>query len=172
MPVSEKVRHLTPDIAPEGKHLIGRSLSETVATIKARSIRNPLTGCLEYQGHLNHKGYGRISYNGRYPTVHRVIYVAKHGSIPTTVHVLHRCDTTNCAEETHLFPGDNFINQRDRVSKGRFTKLLPEDVMRIKDMLWMGETQHRIAKWFNVGQQIVSRIGSGRRWSCLIPEGG
>jgi len=32
--------------------------------------------------------------------------------------------------------------------------------------------QVHIAKWFNVGQHIVSRIGSGKRWFCLNPVGG
>jgi hypothetical protein len=172
VPVDERVRHLSTDVAPEGQHIIGRSLSETVAAIKAKSIRNRVNGCLEYQGHRNKKGYGRIAYNGRYPSTHRVIFVAANGPISSDVHVLHRCDTENCVEEGHLFAGDNFSNQQDRVKKGRFTALLPEDVQRIRDMLRMGEKNTAIAKWFDVGQPFISRIGSGQRWSSLSPAGG
>lgn len=171
MPVSEKVRHLSADVVLEGAHTVGRSLSETVAMIKAKSIRNHVTGCLEYQGHRNKKGYGRIAYNGRYPSTHRVVFVAANGPISADIHVLHRCDTENCVEETHLFPGDNFINQRDRVAKGRFTKLVPGDIPRIKDMLRSGETQVDIGNWFNVRQHVISRIGNGKRWHHL-PEAG
>jgi len=165
--VHDAVRHLKADVAPEGAHLVGRSLSETVAAIRSLSIRDPVTGCLLFQGHLNHKGYGRISYNGRYPTVHRVMYVAKHGPIPSTVHVLHRCDRPNCGEESHLFPGDNTINQRDRRMKGRGSKLNPEKVFKIKGLLSAGNSQQEIAKLFGVTPSVINRINNGKRWGFL-----
>jgi hypothetical protein len=167
VPVHEKVRQLSADVSPEGQHVVGRSLSETVAMIKAKSIRNTVTGCLEWQGHRNQKGYGRIAYNGRYPTTHRVIFVAANGPIHSSVHVLHRCDTENCCEETHLFAGDNFSNQQDRVKKGRFTKLVPEDIFRIRDLLACGCKQPNIAKWFGVTPPTVSRINSGHSWGFV-----
>lgn len=157
MPVHEKVRLLSADGAPEGQHIVGRSLSETVQAIYAKSIRDPVTGCLLWQGHLNHKGYGRVSYNGRYPTVHRV---------------MHSCDTPNCGEPTHLSAGTGFTNMQERAQRRDVHKLIPEEVFRIRDMICMGGKDAAIAKWFNIGQALINRIRNGKRWSHIVSEGG
>lgn len=166
MAVNPLVKHLSAEVAPEGEHLVGRSLSAAVAAIRAKSVRTA-TGCLLWQGNCNAKGYGRVAYNGRYPTTHRVIFVAAHGPLTPDIQVLHRCDTPNCVEETHLFRGDNSSNQQDRVRKGRFTKLSPQEVEQVKTRLKVGESQVDIAASLGVSQALVSRMGTGDRYGCL-----
>ena len=35
------------------------------------------------------------------------------------IHILHKCDRPACFNPDHLFEGNNFTNQQDRVNKGR-----------------------------------------------------
>ena len=143
------------------------TLEEAVASILRHSRRDEATGCLLYKAHRNEKGYGRIGLEGVYTSAHRVMFMSVHGRIDSSVHVLHRCDQENCCEPDHLFRGDNFLNQQDRVQKGRFTKLQPEDVARIQDMLACRVKQRPIADWFGIGQDGVSRINTGQYWGHL-----
>jgi hypothetical protein len=51
--------------------------------------------------------------------VHRIMYMARYGSIPKGKFVLHRCDVRSCANPDHLFIGTPYDNTRDMVNKGR-----------------------------------------------------
>ncbi len=80
--------------------------------------------CLLWTGSKARGGYGQFiiwynkkSYNVR---VHRVAYKVHAGDIPEGLCVLHRCDTPDCIEPTHLFLGTQQDNIRDMFSKGRF----------------------------------------------------
>lgn len=56
-----------------------------------------------------------------HPTAHiaRHIYQLRHGSLPTQIHVCHKCDTPLCILNRHHFTGSNLDNMRDSVRKGR-----------------------------------------------------
>lgn len=142
------------------------TLAELPALIVARSRRNPATGCLEWQGKVNSHGYGhtavgRVSYKN-----HRVIYAAVHGEIPSTVHVLHRCDNRRCVEIAHLYAGSNARNIRDKLERDRSGKKLSIcKAAAIKARLARGERQSDIARDFGVHQGLISRIGTGRIWN-------
>jgi hypothetical protein len=78
-----------------------------------------LSGCWEWQGYLDAKGYGRCGMVNGETLVHRVAYSEKYGAVPGGLHVLHKCDNPRCCNTDHLFLGTNDDNVRDRVLKGR-----------------------------------------------------
>lgn len=50
---------------------------------------------------------------------HRRAFELTHGPLEAGVHVLHACDNPPCCNPAHLFPGDQTLNMRDMVAKGR-----------------------------------------------------
>jgi hypothetical protein len=57
--------------------------------------------------------------NGKTILAHRLSYQLFKGPIPDGLHVLHKCDVTECVNPEHLFVGTNLENITDSVSKGR-----------------------------------------------------
>lgn len=84
-----------------------------------RSTRT-LTGCLEWQGARNPKGYGSFrADNGHTYSAHRVAYRLANGPIPSSLHVCHHCDNPPCVDPGHLFVGTHADNMQDKKDKGR-----------------------------------------------------
>ncbi len=81
------------------------------------------SGCIEWKGHKDPKGYGRFSSHGGEVLTHRIAYLMHYGEIPDAMHVLHRCDNPSCVNPSHLFLGTNQDNMDDMVRKGRSSKL-------------------------------------------------
>jgi len=75
--------------------------------------------CWEYQGSLNHNGYGIIKRNRITYRAHRYVYSNNVGEIPKGLLVLHKCDNPACINPNHLFLGTHKDNHDDMVKKGR-----------------------------------------------------
>lgn len=75
--------------------------------------------CWEWQGSLNWKGYGSLSFEGRKMRAHRVAYQLAVGPIPDGLHILHSCDNRRCCNPTHLRAGTNKENVADALTRGR-----------------------------------------------------
>lgn len=87
---------------------------------------DPGTGCWNWTGAKDEKGYGAINLGGDGPAIkaHRVSYEIHVGPIPQGVGfhgtcVLHRCDNASCVNPLHLFLGTVIDNNRDMHQKGR-----------------------------------------------------
>lgn len=80
----------------------------------SRTLRAP-SGCIEWQGPLDRKGYGRIS-NGK--LAHRYAYMTEKGD-PRGLCVCHSCDNPKCVNPDHLWLGTQKDNLRDMYSKAR-----------------------------------------------------
>lgn len=91
----------------------GRTVQER---IEAWCIETP-SGCWEWQGAQNGKGYGRITVEGRSLYVHRVAYEAFIGPIPDGLTIDHLCRTRHCANPWHMDPVPAEINT-SRAAKG------------------------------------------------------
>lgn len=89
-----------------------------IERIRARSLF-PESGCWEWQGFLNHQGYGQTSYRGRNVGVHRLSFLLHFGAIPDALQVLHKCDNRICWNPEHLWLGTLQDNLNDMKAKGR-----------------------------------------------------
>lgn len=82
------------------------------------------TGCILWQGPVNHNGYPRVFYRTKRSTLTRLMYRIKVGPIPEGMHVCHKCDVRNCINYEHLWLGTNQDNMDDMNRKGRNHGLL------------------------------------------------
>lgn len=123
-------------------------------------------GCFLWNGILNRGGYGRLLWQGRYQTAHRLAYEIAFGSIPDRMNVLHRCAAPSCVNPDHLLLGTN----ADKAAKAKFakgqlngaSKLTPKQVLAIRAAKG---SQREIAAKFSVSHQNVGLI---RRRQCWI----
>jgi len=79
------------------------------------------TGCFNFSGCLDHKGYGKIGYGGRTRIASRLAYEKAIGEIPAGMNVCHSCDNPRCINPKHLFLGTQKQNLDDMFAKGRRT---------------------------------------------------
>ena len=82
------------------------------------------TGCREFTGSRNMKGYGQIGVREEddrlhIRSTHRVTWIALNGPVPEGLFVCHRCDNPPCCEISHLFLATNAENMADMAAKGR-----------------------------------------------------
>jgi hypothetical protein len=163
--VADNTRHLTFD--------------EVCAIVLARTIPEPNSGCLLWEGEpvQQKRGklglYGRIRLQGKMVGVHRVAYQAAYGPIPDGIHVLHRCDIGLCCNPDHLYLGDNAANIADKVAKDRGRKKLTDAKAReIHKMVAAGLSHSKVAVAFGVNQSTVTRIIRGERRPAATLLGG
>lgn len=79
--------------------------------IKARIVAAP-SGCWEWQGYRDRKGYGRFSLKDRPVVVARAAYEAFVGPIPVGYTIDHLCRNPPCVNPAHLQPvtrGENTL---------------------------------------------------------------
>lgn len=60
------------------------------------------TGCIEWRGFINPKGYGRARLGGVKTTVHRVAFMVHVGPIPEGFEIDHLCRNRCCINPAHL----------------------------------------------------------------------
>lgn len=142
------------------------------ARLEALSVPEPNSGCWLWLGTTARGGYGRITLGRRSANAHRASWLAYHGAIPPSLHVLHRCDVRSCVNPDHLFLGTNRDNIADKVAKGRQARnageLHPSSRLRSGDVraIYSDERPLRaIAHAFEVSKQTVSDIRAGRSWA-------
>ena len=77
------------------------------------------TGCYNYTGRKNQKGYGIVTASGKVVRAHRASYTCFIGPIENGLHVLHSCDNPSCINPKHLRTGTNGDNIADKVARKR-----------------------------------------------------
>ncbi|AAP34081.1 gene 2.8 [Escherichia phage T7] len=127
-------------------------------------IKVTSSGCWEWQGATNNKGYGQVwcSNTGKVVYCHRVM-----SNAPKDSTVLHSCDNPLCCNPEHLSIGTPKENSTDMVNKGRSHKgykLSDEDVMTIMEF---SESNVSLARTYDVSQQTICDIRKGRRHGRL-----
>ena len=137
------------------------------------------SGCWEWRGFRDPRGYGKISIGGSCRLAHRAAWIINNGDIPNGLCVLHACDNPPCCRIDHLFLGTKGENNKDRAAKGRTrtgvragefsatSKLTNAEVFEIRKMYAKGIFQKEIAKIYRITQSAVSRAVSGKRWGHI-----
>lgn len=140
------------------------------------------SGCWEWSGTSNAKGYGLVHLKRRsWPestvSLHRLIYEICVEQIPEGFHVLHRCDNPSCLRPDHLFIGSNLDNIADKMAKGRhrsprgemhgMAKMNSITVRMIRSRAAAGESYSSIARDIGFSSTQVSAVARGKSWSHL-----
>ena len=141
--------------------------------ILRRRLVDEASGCWNFIGCTNSVGYGRITYDSKLTTAHRLSYQAFVGPIPNGLFVLHKCDNRACVNPDHLFLGTQRDNIMDMIAKGRkvaggvrgarhhAAKLTEPDVM---DMRKSGKHYAELAAEYGVSGSTVCDVISRRTW--------
>ena len=121
-------------------------------------------------------GYGSTRFRSKPFLAHRMSWIVFKGYIPNRMCVLHKCDNRGCVNPDHLFLGSQKDNIEDMFSKGRKDhknekhpgcKLDKDKILQIRNLLSKDLVQEKIAKIFGVGQNTISAIKTGKRWSHI-----
>ena len=122
-------------------------------------------------------GYGRMRFKYKDYRANRLSYSIYKGKIPIGMMVCHTCDNRLCVNPDHLFLGTAKDNVQDMYSKNRqcdrrgelcpTSKLATEDVINIRRIAKIGFTHAYIATLYDVGQQQITKIIKGQRWSHI-----
>jgi len=148
-----------------------------------RISSDPATGCHLWLKFLNEHGYGQTRIGGRKGKnilAHRLAWLRAHGSLPSALGVLHRCDNRRCVNAAHLFLGTHVENMHDMAVKGRhrvgdlprggdhhmvMAKLTAQEVLAIRADF---RTQREIAEEYGVHQGTISRLKTGVSFAFII----
>ena len=79
--------------------------------------RDPLSGCLIWQGRPRPDGYGVINVRCRTELAHRFAWRVRNGPVPKGALLSHRCDERRCVNPDHLFLGTWQVNMDDLKAK-------------------------------------------------------
>ena len=145
------------------------------------------SGCWNWTGSFDGKGYGRIRGYGRKGhdlRAHRAAYEMVNGPIPAGNYVCHHCDNPRCVRPDHLFAGTQLDNMRDMAAKGRqafqrhpggaprgtrngSAKLTEADVRAIRRERQEGASLVALGLRYGVNHTTISGIARGRLWKHI-----
>jgi hypothetical protein len=87
----------------------------------AKHIRISESGCWEWVGARNPKGYGQLTYKGKHQTAHRFAFAGLVEPIEDGKWVLHHCDNARCVKPAHLYQGTPTENRADAINRNRWS---------------------------------------------------
>jgi hypothetical protein len=125
--------------------------------------------CWLWTGFRNKGGYGMLTYRNTNMYAHRAAYEAFVGPVPEGSYVLHKCDTPDCCNPSHLTLGTQKENGIDMARKRRAAgqyNLTDDDVRAIRASK---NPAAKIAKDYGIGLSVVYKIRSGQRWTHVSP---
>ncbi len=151
-----------------------RTPEQIEADFLSRFEKKP-SGCWEWNGTIEKRGYGVLEINGRQWRAHRYSYVRTNGPVSDTLIICHRCNNRLCVNPDHLYAGTDRDNGRDAAKAGSHkgtrngrAHLTEADVLEIRRLHDVDErTQVWIAKRFNTSQSHVSEIVRRVEWKHI-----
>ena len=172
----------TPTLNPDRPVVIdsrGRRTRWPVRTLAERlwprTKKLTVSGCWEWQGFIDRKGYGRLRYERISHLCHRLAWELTYGPIPAGLCVCHHCDNRLCVRPDHLFLGTIADNNHDMVAKGRVAagehsgqaRLTVEEVIAIRGQYrrgtW-GQGYSALARRYGVSMNTIRSVVLGRTW--------
>lgn len=151
-------------------------ITKTPLTVKERLLKrvevDDISGCWNWIGAKNIRGYGQIKVDGAQLGAHRVSYEVFYGNLQEHLCVIHSCDNPSCINPDHLSLGTNKENSEDMVSKKRQcygdrnarSILRPDQVLEIRSLLESNIPVRQIAERFGVSKSCVDKIRTERTW--------
>lgn len=133
------------------------------------------SGCWIWLGATDHLGYARFWLNGKMIQASYFSYELHAGTkCPKGLCVCHHCDNPPCVNPAHFFLGTHSENMKDKVNKGRQSRMLGEtngrskltenQILQIRsDSRSLRET----AAKYGVSKSLIGFIRSGKRWNHL-----
>lgn len=117
--------------------------------------------CWLWTGRINKDGYGVFGVSGsQWALAHRYAWTLKHGPVPATKKILHRCQARNCVR--HTYCGTNKDNTRDMMKAGRCRwdgagtrKLSSKTKKALLTKIAHGASVHSLAKMFSLSVSTV-----------------
>ena len=130
------------------------------------------SGCWNWTGYRNEKGYGRLKIDGRRILAHRYVDELLRGPLPDDLEIMHSCDNRACVQPVHLIRATHKENMEDmarkfRGSRGathRWAKLTPRQVQMIRELRAEGMETRALAVQFGISARHVYDICLGRVW--------
>ena len=134
--------------------------------------------CWDWKGHVDDKGYGKVTYLSKQWKSHRVAFTLSKGEIPEGMVVMHSCDRPSCNRPSHLSLGTMYDNVHDMLNKGRgnkpygekhgMAKLTESDVRRIRQLYSTGEyTMKKIGEMIGISPSSVGLVVRNKIWKHL-----
>jgi hypothetical protein len=131
------------------------------------------SGCWLWTGSKDIDGYGIVCWKRKNRKTHVVSWLLTGHTIPEGLQLAHsgNCKgNPHCCNPEHLTPKTGRENILDKHRDGTMTKakLNEQQVREIRRMLAEGELQRKIAKEFDVCQNTIWAISTGRTWSHVV----
>jgi hypothetical protein len=141
-----------------------------IIRLHQNSKRDFRTGCLVWQKSGNSR-YGKLEFEGKTYSVHKMAYLLFIGEIPKGLVVRHLCHNKKCIEPNHLALGtvqdnsddDKAIGNTAQGEKHPNAKLTNEQVAEIKRLLREGVSTKELSIRYGVSRACVYDIKT-RRW--------
>lgn len=145
------------------------STSEALDWILAVVADTDRTGCRDWPGATNAKGYGQMGHRGRTRQVGHVVLELDGRPRPGRAHQLHSCDRPVCAAPWHLRWGTNRQNRQESVDRGRTSRGQHRPQARlteaaVREIRTSSATLAELAEKFGVGVPTVQKARVGETW--------
>jgi len=146
-------------------------ISQFWSKVNKTSGLGPNGDCWEYTGYISPYGYGKFwHYNQlKYLSAHRFSFQLA-GKFIKNDDLCHTCDNRKCVNPDHLFEGNTLINNLDKQLKGRASKKLTADVVKIIKFERKLFTNVEIAKEFGINKETVACIRRGTSWKHITED--
>ena len=141
--------------------------------------RQSPSGCLEWAGAKDKRGYGHFSVGGRCRLAHRVSWQRKFGAVPRGLSILHGCDNPSCVLIGHLSLGTQQENMADASARKRWihskrgeahhgTRLTDKIVLEMRRLYGTAFYYRKdISERFGVSKATTANILSRKTWSHI-----
>ena len=141
--------------------------NKTKRFMKSKVVKNERTGCWDWNGGIQGKGYGAIYIKGVMYRVHRLFYSLANGEPPKGKLICHKCDNKKCVNPSHLYAGTHKDNTADAIKSGliynapkrmRYKNLSTKVKKNVLIDYESGMSRIKLSKKYNFSYRLVTTI--------------